>query len=327
MNNPYPLVDTFTVQHDILLLPKDTLAAMLDAKNLFISNYDLKLNKYVISKQVGSNGYEFALYRYDKKKKEITHWIAPTWDEKAITAFTKRKIKDTDNIQLTCTIANKALSHKGRASVYENNILLDKWYGFPYFSGKGMKGVIRNHIINECFGGYEDEAIKNPLFKYVFGYAEGKIALRGAVRFKGGYPTTPPILEPYITNNHFKDYYKEHKPLPPADWQAPNPIFFIIIRGQRDKKYSTFKFLAQCPNITLEELVILHTPKDKEENDEDYNKRIEAIIIACMPMEYAAKLNNVSKLKDWLEAWIRKTFEERGVGARRNVDYGRMKIE
>jgi CRISPR-associated protein Cmr6 len=141
----------------------------------------------------------------------------------------------------------------GNSSIYETSMTLHHVFGFPYIPATGVKGALRNFIINKYFPLTPDErgstkeenygsikeknALKAEWFCRMFGCepnsgrktAKGDaLAFISDLVFFDAYPTQAPKVTLDVMTVHYPDYYGEKK-LPPADWQSPNPITFLTV--------------------------------------------------------------------------------------------------
>ncbi len=123
----------------------------------------------------------------------------------------------------------KIVSGIGNESVYEVSLLLHYIYGIPYLSGQSIKGVTRNYLIQKFFDNDEDTALKDEGFCKIFGSPkEGIIEENeGSVIFYDSFPLSEPIIKSDVMNSHFTNYYSKGEP--PADYDKPNPIFFLTV--------------------------------------------------------------------------------------------------
>ncbi len=153
----------------------------------------------------------------------------------------------------------------GNPSVYETSMTLHHVYGFPYIPSTGIKGTLRNWVINSHFNLTDEERSGNPKdpgefkekkalscewFCRIFGCPpksgrlnrEGKdLAFIGDIVFFDAMPVQPPNVELDVMTVHYPDYYGD-KSLPPADWQSPNPIPFLTVKDGPDRK-NRFQFI------------------------------------------------------------------------------------
>jgi CRISPR-associated protein Cmr6 len=156
----------------------------------------------------------------------------------------------------------------GNPSIYETSMTLHHVYGFPYIPATGIKGALRNYVINNYFDltkeerqrikedewGAEKErrALQEVWFCQMFGCPSGSgrknskgdpTAFIGDIVFFDAYPMEAPNIEMDVMTVHYPDYYGE-KNLPPADWQSPNPIPFLTVKDNPAKdRFNKFQFV------------------------------------------------------------------------------------
>ena len=266
-----------------------------------VDNYTLYLNKYVIGKfekdglklkidnlkhvNFGKDRYGFIKSFIEKYKSQI--------ESLKSNYLIKDKVFKPEY---------KLIIGLGSPSVYEVSMTLHHIYGIPYIPGQAIKGVLRNYVINEFFDLNEEErleiakkisnnkelknfedlgkeekqkvykeifkekenkALKNELFKFVFGSQDNQ----GNIVFFDAFPDGKINIDIDIMNNHFPEYYEDKdSKIPPADWQNPRPIKFLVVK---DTPFRFFigikkginiptglkKFGGEEPIITKEELL------------------------------------------------------------------------
>ncbi len=184
----------------------------------------------------------------------------------------------------------------GIASVYETSITLHHIYGIPYIPGSAVKGVVRSYIIQEFFGREEQDlknaekkAMENEAFVNIFGSQKQE----GGIIFFDAFPIEAPSIEPDIMNVHYPNYYSGEEP--PTDYQNPNPIYFLTVRGK-------FKFVIAARKGSLNEDKYIFSP----------------------PKDYQPQEGN-NYVKGTIMWWLYEALSVRGIGAKTAVGYGRMK--
>jgi len=112
----------------------------------------------------------------------------------------------------------------GGESVLETAITLNWLYGFPYIPGSAVKGLAR------AWAQTEGNVSKDDLL-LIFGsedkYHTTEYQRCGEVLFFDALPTKFPELQVDIMNCHYPKYYGDREP--PADWQSPNPVYFLTV--------------------------------------------------------------------------------------------------
>lgn len=196
----------------------------------------------------------------------------------------------------------------GSESIYETSMCLHYIYGFPYIPGQAVKGILRNHIINEVFDGSEKNALKNITFCRIFGCDEnGKIKTSvGSIVFFDAYPVNIPKLKLDVMNPHYSSYYGDKSnTIPPVDYDDTIPVNFMTVED------TIFRFIYGVKNNFIE-IDGIKKYFDKPVNDlwdetqkEFLNKSLSEIV--C---EY-----------------LKQALEEKGVGAKTSVGYGYFNID
>lgn len=118
----------------------------------------------------------------------------------------------------------------GAESVLETSIRLHRLYGFPIIPGSALKGLARSYA--ELV---ERKNESDPTFAHVFGKSPPD-ARAGKVIFFDAVPADPANLklDLDVMNPHYSDYYmkktdRQGRPIPPADYLNPVPVFFVAI--------------------------------------------------------------------------------------------------
>ncbi|MCL6448822.1 MAG: type III-B CRISPR module RAMP protein Cmr6 [Armatimonadetes bacterium] len=122
----------------------------------------------------------------------------------------------------------------GGASVYETSFTFHHLYGVPWILGSAFKGVVRSYLITSLFEASEEKALRNPVFREIFGSPpkEGAYpAQQGKVFFFDAYPEefSKSKLGYDIMNCHFPEYYAGKGY--PVDFAQPNPVPFLVVEN------------------------------------------------------------------------------------------------
>lgn len=141
----------------------------------------------------------------------------------------------------------------GRGGPLEVGFTFHRIYGFPLIPGSGLKGLARTYALielAEMLGTSEVDRLEkdisqddDPEFRQTFAsHMSSEAAKNCAQRFRVIFGTTDqagqaifydaiplnnPVLESEVMTPHYPDYYQG--PEPPADWQNPNPIQFLVV--------------------------------------------------------------------------------------------------
>ncbi len=215
---------------DFVKLPLDT-RTILDVDN--IDNFNLKLNK-----AARFDGNKFKFFETDRGR--IKFQIKANFSKEFIQklsgkyygCISKLNLKFDQKILKTDW---RMVVGLGNESVYETSMTLHHIYGIPYIPASAIKGFLRNYFINEYFSQREDYALMDEGFCKIFGSPKNsKLGeKRGDIIFFDAYPLEVPKIEPDVMNVHYPDYYGGNKP--PADYQNPNPIFFLTVSNTKFK--------------------------------------------------------------------------------------------
>ncbi len=229
-----------------------------------------------------------------------------------IPAVTKRQLKQAKAVCEEIHAANfKPEWHLalglGIPSVFETSINLHHLYGVPYINGSTLKGAVRAFVVAKYFEGNEGKAIENSKdFCDLFGCPK-KIAVENKEEKKDDYtsiykeeragqliffdalPSNPKVqIIEDILNPHFDKYYNEEAPKPPADWQMPVPINFLVVKN------TPFQF-------------IIGLKKGKENKTVSFDGKQFSTI-------------------DFAQQMLKEALTEGGIGAKTSVGYGYMKV-
>jgi CRISPR-associated protein Cmr6 len=208
----------------------------------------------------------------------------------------------------------------GGASVYETSMTLHHIYGVPYIPASSIKGVVRSHIIAECFQLTEEEtkevekkakeqkkepnfgqareekALQDNSFCLIFGSPaksalkdnKGKaVAHEGNIIFFDAFPTEKPCIVPDVMTPHYDKWYGDKKDengnqIPPADYHSPIPVFFLTVEN------TPFEFVIGTQNTNKMNIDTL-------------------------------KIGNKT-----IAEWLSSALKEKGIGAKTAVGYGYM---
>lgn len=268
-------------------LPDDTKKALSDTKN--IDNFYLKLNK---AARFENGKFKF----FETNKGKIVYQIKANFPKDIIENIYKRYYNSIKklNLKLSKELILKPdwrlIVGLGNESVYETSMTLHHIYGIPYIPGSAIKGVVRSYIIAKEFGKDEDNsldlknaenrALQDQGFCDIF----GNESRQGKIIFFDAFPIKVPKIEPDVMNVHYPDYYGNNKY--PADYQNPNPIFFLTVKD------SAFLFMIGIKNKNNE---IINEGKFKGQN-----------------------------ILQVVENYLKEALSEHGIGAKTAVGYGYM---
>jgi CRISPR-associated protein Cmr6 len=109
----------------------------------------------------------------------------------------------------------------GGASVLETGMTLHRLYGLPIIPGSALKGLA--HAYAETVEANSSEVVA------IFGKPPRSTPLKsGEIIFFDAIPVSRPRFKLDVMTSHFQNYYQGNDP--PADWQDPNPIYFLTVQ-------------------------------------------------------------------------------------------------
>jgi CRISPR-associated protein Cmr6 len=108
----------------------------------------------------------------------------------------------------------------GAAHVLETGITLHRLFGLPIIPGSALKGAAKAYA--QLVEGRTDD---DPELVAVFGTTEQA----GSVIFFDAIPLEVPKFQLDIMNPHYPNYYRTQGQNTPADWESPNPVFFLTV--------------------------------------------------------------------------------------------------
>jgi len=108
----------------------------------------------------------------------------------------------------------------GAAHVLETGITLHRLFGLPIVPGSALKGAARAYA-KLVEGKPDDDADLIAVF--------GTTEQAGSVIFFDAIPLEVPKFQLDIMNPHYPNYYRTQGQNPPADWESPNPVFFLTV--------------------------------------------------------------------------------------------------
>ncbi|MCF6191793.1 MAG: type III-B CRISPR module RAMP protein Cmr6, partial [Candidatus Hydrothermae bacterium] len=117
----------------------------------------------------------------------------------------------------------------GADSVLENAIALHHTYGVPVIPGSALKGLAAHYAHHRL----EDPEWRKDgrAHRILFGDpgSAGYVTFFDALYVPGSAPDHRPLILDVLTVHH-PDYYRGED-APPADWDSPNPVPFVSVRG------------------------------------------------------------------------------------------------
>lgn len=262
-------------------------------------NYGLLVEKFPYF-----NTDKFDYIKNTRKGDELNYSFSAT-DHSAILAFanekqaaTVKKLKAQKKkiISLFLEQNYRMVLNIGEENGYNNGFLFHHLYGIPYLNESAQKGIFRTYIVEKYFKDDEDAALNDSVFQFLFGKKnnnEKDIALQGNLRFLNAFPTNENFkIEADIMNNHNTDYYGKGYAV--SDKDKKTPIKFITLKNAK------FKPVIYLDNLHLFQLDDSECP-------------------------YAGKIKNTD-IQTFIEEEYYEAYRYKGIGAKTNVGYGRLKI-
>ncbi len=141
-------------------------------------------------------------------------------------------------LAISVRLKSPLLCGVGHTHPSETSLTFEHNLGIPYIPASSVKGLVRfGYLLNfvrnnmdkladrDCFN-EEEETLVPDMF--------GIQTKRGKIVFLDAYPVNFPELKLDILNPHYKDYYQNDPPLPPADNQDPIPVRFLTVAPETE---------------------------------------------------------------------------------------------
>lgn len=170
-------------------------------------------------------------------EKATTIPIAPTY--KHFFERWEATLKDAGARMVKADTLGRLVVGLGADGVLENAITLHRTYGVPVIPGSALKGLAaayaRNRLEDEAWHVKTDKRGKiiymGEAYKTLFGdtTSAGYVTFFDALYVPGSATGDKPLALDVVTVHH-PDYY-QGKDSPPADWDSPNPVPFVSVRG------------------------------------------------------------------------------------------------
>ena len=141
----------------------------------------------------------------------------------------ERMLKATEAKTVEAKTQGRLVVGLGSDSVLENAITLHRTYGMPVIPGSALKGLAAHYAHNRL----DDPAWKKggEAHKLLFGdtTSAGYVTFFDALYVPGSAPEDSPLVLDVVAVHHPEYYRGEDRP--PADWDGPNPVPFVSVRG------------------------------------------------------------------------------------------------
>ncbi|MCS3901809.1 type III-B CRISPR module RAMP protein Cmr6 [Methanococcus voltae] len=223
-------------------------------------NFGLTFNKYGYFKYNDGNSKDKKYTKSNNDLKYISNSYKHSTKPQENMEDISKKLFDNNYACRTFKVANRMAVGLGNTHVLETSSTLHHIYGVPYIPGQAIKGNLRNWIITKYFNEKEEEALKNNIFKYIFGSEENM----GNIVFMDSY-SNKPTMKLDIMNPHYPKYYGGNGA--PEDTENPNPINFITFNGEFNIYFGLLDYnneLEKLENDLLEPFDDKNTDKSKQ---------------------------------------------------------------
>ena len=108
--------------------------------------------------------------------------------------------------------------------VNDTSLQVHPLYGVPYIPASAIKGALWHYSLERAENDPPAQAKRNAVF--------GTAGVRGRVIFFDAFcwkKAGGRYFAQDVINKHYKDYYEQDPPLPPADYCEPEPVKFLTI--------------------------------------------------------------------------------------------------
>lgn len=167
----------------------------------------------------------------DTPKTQLTRQVAkiqPPTEYKLFFERWKQALSDAHAIHLEAKVSGRMVVGLGAESVLETSIALHRTYGVPFIPGSALKGLAAHYARN--YLNETDWGKSSPAYKTVFGDTDdaGYVTFFDALLVP---PGSERVIYTDVLTSHHQEYYTGKGTAPPADWDSPNPVPFLSVRG------------------------------------------------------------------------------------------------
>ncbi len=198
-------------------LPRDTSEALMAEGHC--ENFSLLMDRYLA---YGDNRGQLQLLReLADRRALVPNFTGQTELIEAHHARWQLLAAELGAITFTARPEWRVIVGLGTNDILGGGMSLHPIFGFPIIPATALKGVSR------AYARWVLERPEEELDKR-FGKVDDQGALRGDLLFLEGIPTTSPVVERDVINPIFGAYYRDAA-TPPANYLAPQPIFFLAL--------------------------------------------------------------------------------------------------
>ena len=141
----------------------------------------------------------------------------------------KQALSDAHATHYEAEVKGRMVVGLGAESVLETSIALHRTYGVPFIPGSALKGLAAHYARNYLTE--TDWGKSSPAYKTVFGDTDdaGYITFFDALLVP---PGSERMIYTDVLTSHHQEYYTGKGTTPPADWDSPNPVPFLSVKGK-----------------------------------------------------------------------------------------------
>lgn len=195
----------------------------------------------------------------------------------------------------------------GAESVIETAITLHRTYGVPYLPGTSLKGLAASYARQRLDPKEWDPSLEKGAYQTLFGTTDES----GYVTFHDALPTSSVRLKRDVMTVHHADYYMSGT-VPPADWDAPNPVafvtvapgaeFLVAISGPPEWRQAAYEILALAleeygiggkTNAGYGRLKLKEAAPGAQAGIGDAGSRLVERLVAIRPNQLAGTIHNI----------------------------------
>lgn len=140
----------------------------------------------------------------------------------------KQALSDAHAIHQEAKVSGRMVVGLGAESVLETSIALHRTYGVPFIPGSALKGLAAHYARN--YLNETDWGKSSPAYKTVFGGTDdaGYVTFFDALLVP---PDSERVIYTDVLTSHHQEYYTGKGSAPPANWDSPNPVPFLSVKG------------------------------------------------------------------------------------------------
>lgn len=172
--------------------------------------------------------------------RDLCRWRPPTWYAGAFERW-RDSLRTPTSSCVELEVEASILTGSGAKGIHDFGLALHQTYGVPVIWGSSIKGVAAAWARDRGLMEFDPE-IARAIF--------GDTSSMGFVSFHDALWSPDSRNGPFaldVLTPHHKDYGTGTKNAPPADWDSPTPVHFVVARG-------TFAVVIECEDRDLRQL-------------------------------------------------------------------------